>query len=65
MNGMTDSERQVEAALDADRRSKNCLVDVQNVLKRWNCVIDPMVMVSTKGVMVSWGVIALMVEKVQ
>ena len=55
----TDTEREVRLGMDAQRRSKNCLIDIQNVLKRWNCTIDPIVQISGKGISGSYAVIPL------
>ncbi len=57
---MTDSEKAVESALEAQRRAQNCLIDIQNVLKRWNCAIDPIIQISGQGVGRSYAVIPLM-----
>ena len=62
---MTDSERQVESAIEADGRAKNCLIDIQNVLKRWNCRIEPIVTISSQGIQTAFGVSPLMVVKIQ
>lgn len=56
---MTDTERQVESAIDAERRAKNCLIDIEKVLVRWNCRIDPMVTISSQGIQAGFGVIPL------
>lgn len=65
MSKMTDSERQVESAVEAQRRSKNCLVDIENVLKRWNCRIEPVITISSQGIQTAFAVAPLMVVKIQ
>jgi len=62
---LTEAEKQVELAVDAQRRSKNCLVDVENVLKRWNCRIEPIVQISSKGIQTSFAVAPLITVKMQ
>ncbi len=49
----------VENAIDAKRRSENCMVDIQNVLKRWNCMINPMVIISGRGIQPNFEIIPL------
>jgi hypothetical protein len=65
--GMTkgDADKQVEAAIDADRRAKNCMVDVQNALKKWNCQIEPILTLTSRGVQGAWAVEPLMIQRVQ
>ena len=62
---MTDSERQVESVVDAQRRSKNCLVDIQNLLKRWNCRIEPIVTISSQGIQTAFAVAPMIEVKIQ
>ena len=62
---MTDTEKQIENAVDAQRRSQNCLIDVENALKRWNCRIEPVVTISSQGIQMAYGVAPLMVTKIQ
>jgi len=62
---MTDTEKQIENAVDAQRRSQNCLIDVENALKRWNCRIEPVVTISSQGIKMAYGVAPLMVTKIQ
>ncbi len=62
---MTDTERQVESAIESSLRSKNCLIDIENVLKRWNCRIEPVITISSQGIQTAFGVAPLMVVKMQ
>ncbi len=62
---MTDTERQVETAVEAQARSRNCLIDIQNVLKRWNCRIDPMVQISGQGIEMGFNVVPIVEVKIQ
>ena len=62
---MTDSERQVESAIEAQGRSKNCLIDIENTLKRWNCRIEPVMTISSQGIQTGYGVAPMMVVKIQ
>lgn len=62
---MTDSERQVEEAVDAKRRADNCLIGVQNELKKWNCKIEPIMTFSSMGIQANWGIAPMMVVKIQ
>jgi len=55
----TESEMQVEMAIDAKRRADNCMVDVRNALKRWNCKIDPMIQISGHGISSNFAVVPL------
>jgi hypothetical protein len=47
---LTEAEQQIESQIEAKRRTDNCMVDIQNVLKRWNCVIDPVITLSGQGI---------------
>jgi len=62
---MTDTERQVESAIEAQARSKNCLIDIQNVLKRWNCRIEPVMTLTSQGVQTAYGIAPLVEVKIQ
>ena len=62
---MTDAERQVESAVEAQARSRNCLIDIEGVLKRWNCRIEPVVTISSQGIQTTFGIAPLMVVKIQ
>lgn len=62
---MTDTERQVEGAVMAKRRADNCLIDIQNVLKRWNCRVDPMVQISGQGIQTGFNIVPMMEVKIQ
>lgn len=56
---LTDSEKQVEDALDGKRRANNCLMDIKKVLERWNCAINPVILISGKGIAPNFEIIAL------
>lgn len=60
---MTESERRVEMEIDAKRRTDNCLVDIRNVLSKWNCKIDPMFQLSSQGVATSYAIVPLITVK--
>ena len=55
----SESERIVETALEMDLRAKNCLVDIQRVLERWNCRINPIVQISGMGVSTNFHVVPI------
>jgi hypothetical protein len=56
---MTDSEKAIEIKLEAERRSSNCKIDIQNILKKWDCQMDPQIMISRGGIRVNYEVIAI------
>ncbi len=56
---MTDSEREIELGIDAQRRANNCLVDIKNVLAKWKCTIDPIIQISSQGIGRSYSVVPL------
>ena len=56
---MTDTEKEIEIGIDAQRRAENCLVDIKNALKKWSCTIDPIVQISGQGIARSYAVIPL------
>ena len=56
---LTESERIVENRIEAEIRAKNCLLDIQNILHRWNCAINPVVEVSSMGIRGSFQVVAM------
>jgi len=56
---MTDAERQAELLIDADRRTKNCMIDIENALKRYGCMMDCIVTISREGVTQKYRVIPL------
>ena len=63
---MTDSERQVESAVEAQARSKNCMIDIQNILKRWNCRIEPVMTISSfQGIQANYAVVPMVEVKIQ
>jgi len=62
---MTDTERQVESAVEAQGRSKNCLIDIEKVLRRWNCRIEPIVTISSQGIQTAFGVAPMTEVKIQ
>lgn len=59
VNRMTDTEREIELGIDAQRRANNCLVDIKNALAKWKCTIDPIVQISGQGISRSYAVIPL------
>lgn len=56
---MTDTEREIELGIDAQRRANNCMVDIKNALAKWKCTIDPIVQISSQGIGRSYVVIPL------
>jgi len=52
-------QAEVELGIDAKRRADNCMVDIQNALKKWKCVIDPVVQISGSGISRSYAIIPL------
>lgn len=55
-----DPLAEVGIGMDAKRRADNCLIDVQNALKRWMCVIDPRIEISgSTGVKPSYAIVPL------
>jgi hypothetical protein len=55
-----DPMAEVERGMDAKRRADNCLIDIQNVLKRCMCVIDPRIEISSStGVKSSFAIVPL------
>jgi len=59
---MTDTEKEVELGIDAQRRANNCLVDIKNALAKWRCTIDPIIQISSQGIGRSY-VITPLVER--
>jgi len=62
---MTDTERQVESAVEAQARVRNCFIDIEKVLKRWNCKIDPMVQISGQGIQTGFNIVPMVEVKIQ
>ena len=56
---MTDTEKEIELGIDAQRRANNCLVDIKNTLNKWKCTIDPVIQISGQGIARSYAVIPL------
>jgi len=56
---MTDAERQAKLLIDADRRTKNCMIDIENSLKRYECQLDCIVTISREGITQKYRVIPL------
>ena len=56
---MTDTEKEIELGIDAQRRANNCLVDIKNALAKWKCTIDPIMQISGQGISRSYAVIPL------
>lgn len=59
LNKMTDTEKEIELGIDAQRRANNCLVDIKNALARWKCTLDPIVQISSQGISRTYAVIPL------
>ncbi len=49
----------VENAIDAKRRSENCMVDIRNALSRYNCAINPVCIISGRGIQTNFEIIPL------
>ncbi len=62
---MTDSERAVESAIEVQTRSRNCMIEIEGILKRWNCKIEPVITLSSQGIQPAWGVAPIMAVKIQ
>lgn len=46
--------------IDAEVRSRNCLIDIQKILKRWNCGINPIVNISgAQGMTCGFSIVAM------
>ena len=56
---MTDTEKEVELGIDAQRRANNCLVDIKNALTKWKCTIGPIIQISNQGIGRSYEVIPI------
>jgi len=50
----TETERQIRLAMEAERnakiRAENCMVEIKAALKKWNCIIDPVIQLSSRGI---------------
>lgn len=58
----TPEEVLVEQAIEANRRAQNCLLAIQNELRRYQCMIEPLISISGSGKMQgNWAVIPLAV----
>jgi len=62
---MTDTERRVETAVEGQARVRNCFIDIEKVLKRWNCKIDPMVQISGQGIQTGFNIVPMVEVKIQ
>jgi len=63
---MTDTERRVETAVEGQARVRNCFIDIEKVLKRWSCRIDPMVQISGQsGIQVGFNIVPVVEVKIQ
>ncbi len=62
---MTDAERAVEGAIEIQTRSRNCMIEIENILKRWNCKIEPVITLSSQGIQGNWGITPIMAVKIQ
>lgn len=56
---MTDTEKEIDLGIDAQRRANNCLVDIKNALAKWKCTIDPIMQISGQRISSSFAVIPL------
>ena len=61
---MTDSEKRVESVLESQMRAKNCLIAIQNELRRWNCKVEPVMTISSQGIQSNWAVAPLVEIKI-
>jgi|GEM_PF-5097902 len=51
---------EAEIGIEATRRAENCMIDIKNALKRYKCIIDPIVQISSsEGVKVSFAVVPI------
>ena len=60
---MTDTEREIEIGVEANRRAQNCMIDIKNALNRWKCQIEPMVQISGSGIVKGNFMIVPLVER--
>lgn len=56
---LNEVDNSVETVMEEKRRSENCMVDIQNVLKRWRCAINPMVTISGRGIQPNFEIVPL------
>jgi hypothetical protein len=46
--------------IDAEVRMRNCWIDIQKILKRWNCKINPVVSISgAQGLNIGFNIVPL------
>ena len=55
------TDKIVEEAISSDIRAKNCLVDIQNALKRWGCRINPIIELSGMGMKTNFQVVPMQI----
>jgi hypothetical protein len=60
----TESELIIERELEAKRRADNCLVDIRNALRKWNCKVEPVVQIVGKEIRTSFLIAPLTLLKV-
>ncbi len=56
---LTEAEQQIERAQEAKRRAENCMVDIKNVLQRWNCLLDPAITITGQGIAPGYRIVPL------
>lgn len=60
------AEESVNEGLEARRRADNCLIDIKNALKKWNCQLDPIVQLGPGDqIRKSYGIVPLIRREVQ
>ena len=60
----TEMEKQIRLGMEAERnakiRAENCMVEIKAALKKWNCIIDPVIQLSSKGIAPNFMVVPKM-----
>ena len=56
---MNPFEQTVEQAINSKRRADNCLVDINNALKKWRGQINPVVEISGMGIKPGYQIVPM------
>ncbi len=60
LGGKPESLVKSPGEIDAEVRMKNCWIDIQKILKRWNCQINPVVEISgARGMTCGFNIVPL------
>jgi len=64
----TELERQIRLEMESGRgakiRAENCMVEIKIALKKWNCIIDPVIQLSGRGITSNFMVVPNMEKPV-